>query len=999
MLTRNDLTGGNPVKRVSTLGAHMKNVIYILLTLFFTQCSVQKTPTSPLAVDPKDVGTIVLTDDKNRQSCLSSIRQAGARILYQNDLGLLFLDKSDQKLVGCSATTVSNTPIRLAPPSSVAPPVDLPTLLKLIPAEEIGARSFVQDNPSFDGRNITVAILDTGLELDHPLLKKTTTGEDKIVDLQDFSGEGRVELTPVVVADGVLVSPNGVAYSVKSFSGSDFHFGVFLGSTLAYSEDVAAKDVFKDVGVISYRRPEGKWVGRIDTDDDKSFENEAELFNYAQSRIFTKLGEKKILTTALNLSEDGKVASLAFDDGAHGTHVAGIAAGFDPNGLSGVAPGAKVIGAKIGDNRLSGGSTTTASMLLAIDFAVQAKVHVINLSYGIRAGSNIGKSTIDQYVDKVAREKGMLFSISAGNEGPGLLTIGTPAGASLAITNGAYVSSQTAKLNYGFVGMELDTIWFFSSVGPRLDGGLKPTLLAPGSALSSVPMWDKGYENYRGTSMASPQTTGGLALILSGAVQSNLPMDRVSVTQAVYQSAKKIEGLKLVEQGHGLMDVPRAFSLLKNSTDGAVEYDLSVSSPTSPDSKGKGIYTRSRVLPSNPFTVTVTPVLSSVPAGIFLKTFRLQASAPWIRTVPNFWIHSGPRAFQVELDPAVLSTPGVHSEQIEAIDEATGKLAFLIPVTVVSATSFNDGNHYSVQYSEKIRVGQTLRFFLDIPAGSTAVQVDLVSDGPIVWGQLLDPEGRQILQLMDSERTFPQPPLYGAVNLGRAGIYELDLISPAYNLKTSAVGVKVQIFSLKATLGAMKSPGQTELLVENNYSALKVIPKFELTSVKRKTTVNVSGNGVLLPIVWGGADSARFSMLQFQIATSKAIYDLMTDYPYRIFCADKSLHASGGLELLSEITLDQLCLGTSTLEVSGAFTDSAPEQWSFDLKETRLLKSPIGIFSGKRLLIETGQTVLIPIDLTKFGEPLVQGMQNCGEVRLETPTGRTVQTVPICSGT
>ena len=67
-------------------------------------------------------------------------------------------------------------------------------------------------------------------------------------------------------------------------------------------------------------------------------------------------------------------------------------------------------------------------MLLAIDFAVAKKAQIINLSYGIRAGSNLGKSVIDKYIDKVAAEKGVLFSISAGNEGPGLLTIGTPAG-------------------------------------------------------------------------------------------------------------------------------------------------------------------------------------------------------------------------------------------------------------------------------------------------------------------------------------------------------------------------------------------------------------------------------------------------------------------------------------------------------------------------------------------------------------------------------------------
>src|SRR5262249_34269413 len=154
-------------------------------------------------------------------------------------------------------------------------------------------------------------------------------------------------------------------------------FGVFDGESLAYSEDLAAKDKFKKLGVLAYKTAAGIRA-RVDLNGDKDFANDDEIYDFAASRKFLKLGEKKSLTTAVNIAADLKSASFVFDDGTHGSHVAGIATGYDPSGLQGVAPGAQVIGAKIGDSRLSGGSTTTASMMLAIDYAVAKKADIIN---------------------------------------------------------------------------------------------------------------------------------------------------------------------------------------------------------------------------------------------------------------------------------------------------------------------------------------------------------------------------------------------------------------------------------------------------------------------------------------------------------------------------------------------------------------------------------------------------------------------------------------------
>lgn len=50
------------------------------------------------------------------------------------------------------------------------------------PSFETGAVDFVAQHPKADGRGVTIGILDSGVDLGHPALQKTTTGARKIVD-------------------------------------------------------------------------------------------------------------------------------------------------------------------------------------------------------------------------------------------------------------------------------------------------------------------------------------------------------------------------------------------------------------------------------------------------------------------------------------------------------------------------------------------------------------------------------------------------------------------------------------------------------------------------------------------------------------------------------------------------------------------------------------------------------------------------------------------------
>lgn len=108
-------------------------------------------------------------------------------------------------------------------------------------------------------------------------------------------------------------------------------------------------------------------------------------------------------------------------------------------------------------------------------------------------------------------------------------TLASPATADAVISTGAYVTKRTwtnvngGQSSYGF--QVLGSIAYFSSLGPRRDGALRPDVVAPGfgvasalSADSPQSAWSQVQDGVHsvgsGTSQANAHTTGAVALIM-----------------------------------------------------------------------------------------------------------------------------------------------------------------------------------------------------------------------------------------------------------------------------------------------------------------------------------------------------------------------------------------------------------------------------------------------------------------------------------------------------
>ncbi|MFJ3476845.1 MULTISPECIES: S8 family peptidase [Streptomyces] len=193
----------------------------------------------------------------------------------------------------------------------------------------------------------------------------------------------------------------------------------------------------------------------------------------------------------------------ALDRVGHGTHVASIAAGTGAKDarFKGVAPGARLISAKVLDDR---GVGDDSAIIAGVDWAVAQGADVINMSLG--GPDTPGIDPMEAQVNKVSAEKGVLFAIAAGNSGPGRGTVASPGSADAALTVGAVDDD--------------DLIADFSGVGPRTgDGGVKPDITAPGVAITAAAaagtggQSPPGYTTKDGTSMATPHVAGAAAIL------------------------------------------------------------------------------------------------------------------------------------------------------------------------------------------------------------------------------------------------------------------------------------------------------------------------------------------------------------------------------------------------------------------------------------------------------------------------------------------------------
>jgi serine protease AprX len=277
------------------------------------------------------------------------------------------------------------------------------------------------------------------------------------------------------------------------------------------------------------------------------------------------------VVNAVDVSTEAAHPEVAHLDGyGHGTHMAGIVAGRDPEVVAGkekddkrnfvgVAPDARIVNVKAADGS---GATDVSPVLAGIDWVVQHRnagglnIRVLNLSFGTDGVQDYQVDPLS-YAVEVAWHRGIFVVVSAGNRGYGSPKLNNPAINPYMLAVGASDPNSTDKL-------DKDTVPSWSSRGDATRGVdlVAPgksiiSLRVPGSAIDATASQGRIGQRYlrgSGTSQAAAVVSGAAALLLQQ--RPNLSPDQLK--ELLVATAKPLKQASAAEEGAGVLAVEPA---------------------------------------------------------------------------------------------------------------------------------------------------------------------------------------------------------------------------------------------------------------------------------------------------------------------------------------------------------------------------------------------------------------------------------------------------------
>ncbi|MFF5300399.1 S8 family serine peptidase [Streptomyces sp. NPDC013161] len=743
------------------------------------------------------------------------------------------------------------------------------------PSFETGAVDFVKKNPKADGRGITIGILDSGVDLGHPALQKTTTGERKIVDWvtsTDPIVDGDQTWRPMVTAvsgpdftyGGTSWTAPAGSYEISTFKESYTTGGDAKGDANRDGDTTDAWGVLYDpaAGTVT-----------VDLNNNQNFSDDTPMKPYKDGYQIGYFGTDNPATDVVErqpfvvqISKDvpmdpyggswvGKTAdfvNIGVIESEHGTHVAGITAanGLFGGKMNGEAPGAKLVSSRA--CTWTGGCTNVALTEGMIDLVANRGVDIVNMSIGGLPALNDGNNARAELYTRLIDTYGVQLVISAGNSGPGANTIGDPGLADKVISVGASISKQTWAANYGSQVATSYQLLPFSSRGPREDGGFTPTLVAPGAAINSTQTWlpgspvaeagytlPAGYSMLQGTSMASPQAAGASALLLSAAKQKHIALSPATLRTALTSTADHIKGVQAYEEGAGLINIVDAWKSIK---DGASAHEYTVKAPvdTAIDYAlktpgfGTGLYDREGGLKAGAkktYDITITRTTGADKAVRHELHFENNAGGTF-RIVGSDEVKlplNQPVTVKVQAAPR---SSGIKSAILEVDDPKTEGLDKQILTTVVVASPVN----YTYSTASSVQRNSTQSYFVSVPAGAKALEVAIsglkdksqtrfisihpygvpVEDTgtPYCYNNYLDGNGCK-----PDVRSYADP---------QAGVWEIEvearrtspLLDNPYKLDATVLGAAFDPETVTVPEAKVGVPATASWKVTNNYAAL-----------------------------------------------------------------------------------------------------------------------------------------------------------------------------------
>ncbi|MFE6297555.1 S8 family serine peptidase [Streptomyces sp. NPDC057866] len=927
-----------------------------------------------------------------------------------------------------------------------APSKSTPAKNPYNPSHETGAVEFVEDHPRADGRGVTIGVLDSGVDLAHPALQKTTTGERKIVDwvtatdpITESDGTWRAQVTPVAGPVFTAASQSWKA-PAGSYQWSRFSESVTAGGDPAgdINRDGDTTDTF---GML-YDAAAG--TVRVDTDQDFDFTDNEPMKPYKdgyQIGYFgtddpaTEVAERTPFVVEIRkdvpmdpyggswVGQKRDFVNIGLVESSHGTHVAGITAakGLFGGKMNGAAPGAKIVSSRA--CTWTGGCTNTALTEGMVDLVVNRGVDIVNMSIGGLPALNDGDNVRARLYTRLIDEYGVQLVISAGNSGPGTNTIGDPGLADKVLSVGAAVSQSTWAANYGSAVEKKYAMFPFSSRGPREDGGAAPLVTGPGSAVNTIPTWQAGagvaeagyglpagYGMLNGTSMSSPQVAGASALLLSAAKQRGLELSPLTLRTALTSTAKRIPGVAAHEQGAGLVDVVEAWDSIK---DGATAHSYKVEAPVDTvifpaPHTGTGVYDREGGLKAGQKKVyDVTVTRTSGPDRAIEHELDLKYNDGTFRILGDDEIDlplNKPVTVKLEARP---KTAGVHSVLLEADDERTeGVDKQILATSVVASDLAAPGYGFSAAGS--VQRNSTKSYFVTVPKGATSLEVRI--------GGLKEKSQTRFIAIhpygvpVDPTATTGCYPHYNPANTCRpdlrsyanpqAGVWEIevearrtspDLDNP-YKLDVSVLGAAFDPAVQTVAEAKVGTPAGVEWTVTNGFAALDGKLKGGPLGSQKSETPTIQHHEQQTKTVTVGEGVER---LDIAIGNTS---DKAADLDLTVLLNGVQVGQSADGDSEEAVSLVKPKAGTYTVVVDG-YAVHAEGGTTYDYKDVYFSPSlgTVKVDETKTFPLANGASTKVPAEVV-VGGPAPEGRQFFGQVQLLNARGTVAGTGSVLIG-
>ena len=931
---------------------------------------------------------------------------------------------------------------------ATAPGPNTPAVNPFMPTHETGAVSFKQRHPQWDGRGVTIGIMDSGVDLAHPALQTTTTGERKIVDwvtatdpLEDASW--RPMLTAVAgptftVGTQTWKAPAGTyrfnrfaeSITADSAPGGDINRDGDTTDTFGILYDPVSHDI------------------RVDTNQNFDFTDDAVMRPYKEKfdvgyfgtdNPATEIHERIPFVVEYREDVDTTPAggpglvdyvSIGLSESAHGSHVAGITAANDMFGnaaFDGAAPGAKLVSARACS--WGGGCTYAALTTGMVDLVVNRRVDVVNISIGGLPALNDGNSARSVLYNRLIQDYGVQIFISAGNSGPGVNTIGDPSVTSNVVSVAASASRESWLANYGSVVRTPYNLQPFSSRGPREDGGFKPNITAPGSAISTTPTWmpgvpvaeagyplPPGYQMLQGTSMASPQATGAAALLLSAAKATHRGVTPAALRRAIYSSAQPIKNVSVHGQGNGLFDVNGAWKLLARGVE-TRDYEVTapvctpISNLLATPHKGTGLYNRcaatdggQRPGVTKKYTIKVTR--TSGPN----KTVKHKLN--WVGNDGTF--RNAPKTLDLPLNKTVTfyvearGGVGVHAAILRIDDPKTSVVDFEMPATVVIGEDTKKPNH-AIAVSGSVERNSYTSYFVTVPAGAGSLQVNLsgIATGSQTrfiainpYGVPADPTATTQCYTNYSDPAVCKPQERSYDN-PIPGVWEIEVearrTSPAlnnpYQLLARVQGVTVEPATIELPSVPANQPTPVSWSLKNNFGPVTVTGVGGALSSVAASRPTIAEGAVQEYTVEVPAGASNFTARIGNPANLAADLDL------RVFRGTTLVGQSTSGSSEEVVRLTNPTPGTYRVVIDAYAVDGAGGSTAYDYRDS-FTASSLGSLSTSSgsLTLANGATATVAGSITASAAPAA-GRTLYGELAVQTDEGAIIGRGSVSIGT